>query len=92
MPKRPEMHYIFVKAYEQRIPFQGKIGRENGRISNGTTFGLYQNTKLPALHDSTIRARHEISVSNYADIRTNCIVPFSVERVGMNIYLCDLLF
>src|SRR5271165_5442546 len=36
--------------------------------------------------------RHEISVSSYATIRTNCIVPFSVERVGTNIYLCDLLF
>ena len=38
------------------------------------------------------RAPHEISVSSYAVIRTNCIVPFSVERVGTNIYLCDLLF
>ena len=41
---------------------------------------------------SLLRARHEISVSSYAVIRTNCIVPFSVERVGTNIYLCDLLF
>src|SRR5271165_528581 len=40
----------------------------------------------------TVRDRHEISVSSYATIRTNCIVPFSVERVGTNIYLCDLLF
>src|SRR5271165_1807648 len=39
-----------------------------------------------------VRDRHEISVSSYATIRTNCIVPFSVERVGTNIYLCDLLF
>ena len=39
-----------------------------------------------------LRVRHEISVSSYAVIRTNCIVPFSVERVGTNIYLCDLLF
>ena len=39
-----------------------------------------------------LRDRHEISVSSYATIRTNCIVPFSVERVGTNIYLCDLLF
>src|SRR5208337_4926030 len=37
-----------------------------------------------------VRDRHEISVSSYATIRTNCIVPFSVERVGTNIYLCDL--
>jgi hypothetical protein len=39
-----------------------------------------------------LRDRHEISVSSYATIRTNCIVPFSVEGVGTNIYLCDLLF
>jgi len=39
-----------------------------------------------------LRDRHEISVSSYGAIRTNCIVPFSVERVGPNIYLCDLLF
>src|SRR5258707_15853533 len=42
--------------------------------------------------DHALRARHEINVSSYAVIRTNCIVPFSVERVGTNIYLCDLLF
>src|SRR4029077_1793313 len=29
---------------------------------------------------------HEISISSYGTIRTNCIVPFSVERVGTNIY------
>jgi hypothetical protein len=39
-----------------------------------------------------VRDRYEISVSSYGAIRTNCIVPFSVERVGTNIYLCDLLF
>jgi hypothetical protein len=32
-----------------------------------------------------LRACHEISVSKVTDIGTNCIVPFSVERVGMNI-------
>jgi galactitol 2-dehydrogenase len=32
-----------------------------------------------------VRVRHEISVSKVTDIGTNCIVPFSVERVGMNI-------
>jgi hypothetical protein len=41
---------------------------------------------------SRLSACHEISVSDYAAIRANCIVPFSVERVGANIYLCDLLF
>src|SRR6266404_8579563 len=39
-----------------------------------------------------VRDCHEISVSSYGTIRTNCIVPFSVERVGTNIDLCDLLF
>src|SRR5260370_42594612 len=39
-----------------------------------------------------IRGRHKISVSNVSDIGTYCIVPFSVEGVGMNIDLCDLLF
>jgi len=38
------------------------------------------------------RARHEISVSNISCIWTNCIVPFSVERVGTNIYFLNLLF
>src|SRR5271165_4420299 len=40
----------------------------------------------------TLRDCNEISVSSQGAIRTNCIVPFSVERVGTNIYLCDLLF
>src|SRR6476646_3210521 len=39
-----------------------------------------------------LRVRHKISVSNVSDIGTYCIVPFSVERVGMNIDPCDLLF
>ena len=39
----------------------------------------------------SVRARHKISVSNVSDIGTYCIVPFSVERVGMNIDPCDLL-
>ena len=39
-----------------------------------------------------LRARHEISVSNISCIWTNCIVPFSVERVGTNIYFFNLLF
>ena len=39
-----------------------------------------------------IRIRYKISVSNISDIGANCIVPFSVERIGMNIDLCDLLF
>ena len=39
-----------------------------------------------------VRARHEISVSNISCIWTNCIVPFSVERVGTNIYFFNLLF
>ena len=39
-----------------------------------------------------LRGRHKISVSNVSDIGTYCIVPFSVERVGMNIDPCDLLF
>jgi len=39
-----------------------------------------------------LRARHEISVSNISCIWTNCIVPFSVERVGTNIYFLNLLF
>jgi hypothetical protein len=47
---------------------------------------------LITLTPGTLRDRHEISVSSYGAIRTNCIVPFSVERVGTNIYLCDLLF
>ena len=37
-----------------------------------------------------IRVRHEISVSNISCIWTNCIVPFSVERVGTNIYFFNL--
>src|SRR6266478_1570317 len=40
----------------------------------------------------SVRDCHEISVSSYGTIRTNFIVPFSVERVGTNIDLCDLLF
>src|SRR5271167_2500857 len=44
------------------------------------------------IHLLLFRDRHEISVSSYGAIRTNCIVPFSVERVGTNIYFCDLLF
>ena len=44
------------------------------------------------ISSTALSACHEISVSDYAAIRTNCIVPFSVERVGTNIYLCDLLF
>jgi len=39
-----------------------------------------------------LRARHEISVSNISCIWTNCIVPFSVERVGTNIYFFNLFF
>ena len=38
----------------------------------------------------TLRIRHEISVSNISCIWTNCIVPFSVERVGTNIYFFNL--
>jgi len=30
----------------------------------------------------SLRDRYEISVSSYGAIRTDCIVPFSVERVG----------
>ena len=37
-----------------------------------------------------LRVRHEISVSNISCIWTNCIVPFSVERVGTNIYFFNL--
>jgi hypothetical protein len=47
---------------------------------------------LVLLDGLQVRARHKISVSNVSDIGTYCIVPFSVERVGMNIDLCDLLF
>ena len=47
---------------------------------------------LPMVPELPVRERHEISVSSYATIRTNCIVPFSVERVRTNIYFCDLLF
>jgi hypothetical protein len=39
-----------------------------------------------------LRASHEISVSNISCIWTNCIVPFSVERVGTNIYFFNLFF
>ena len=39
--------------------------------------------------EMALRERHEISVSSYATIRTNCIVPFSVERVRTNIYFCN---
>ena len=39
-----------------------------------------------------LRVRHEISVSNISCIWTNCIVPFSVERVGTNIYFFNLFF
>jgi hypothetical protein len=39
-----------------------------------------------------LRVRHKINVSNVSNIGTYCIVPFSVERVGMNIDPCDLLF
>jgi hypothetical protein len=39
-----------------------------------------------------LMVRHEISVSNISCIWTNCIVPFSVERVGTNIYFFNLLF
>ena len=46
----------------------------------------------PVTATPPLRERHEISVSSYATIRTNCIVPFSVERVRTNIYFCDLLF
>ena len=50
--------------------------------------------QIAALRDAVydLRKCHEISVSHISGIRTNCIVPFSVERVGTNIYLCDLLF
>src|SRR5271165_5137640 len=50
------------------------------------------NADLLSSPPTPVRDRHEISVSSYGAIRTNCIVPFSVERVGTNIYLCDLLF
>ena len=46
----------------------------------------------PDVAVTLVRDCHEISVSSYGTIRTNCIVPFSVERVGTNIDLCDLLF
>jgi hypothetical protein len=40
-----------------------------------------------------LRVRHKISVSNVSDIGTYCIVPFSVERVGMNsARSCSTLF
>src|SRR5258705_4883743 len=45
----------------------------------------------PVDGEQVLRDCHEISVSSYGIIRTNCIVPFSVERVGTNIDLCDLL-
>jgi len=53
-------------------------------------FITYVSRRFPEVKE--VRDCHEISVSSYGAIRTNCIVPFSVERVGTNIYLCDLLF
>src|SRR5271166_3724890 len=56
---------------------------------------LSQKRPLPWRNPATVsyshlRARHEISVSNISCIWTNCIVPFSVERVGTNIYFFNL--
>ena len=45
---------------------------------------------IESLYVRGVRARHEISVSNISCIWTNCIVPFSVERVGTNIYFFNL--
>src|SRR5271166_4613010 len=61
-------------------------GPDDGRARNRS--GSHDHLAMGA----ALRGRHEISVSSYGAIRTNCIVPFSVERVGTNIYLCDLLF
>ena len=53
-----------------------------------TVTGQYAKQTVPL----AVRARHEISVSNISCIWTNCIVPFSVERVGTNIYFFNLFF
>ena len=39
-----------------------------------------------------LRARHEISVSGYATVRMNGIVPFSVKRVGAHLERCNPSF
>ena len=69
-----------------RMGSLGCLGR--CRIVSGW-ISVYPN---PIHLSNLFRARHEISVSNISCIWTNCIVPFSVERVGTNIYFLNLLF
>jgi hypothetical protein len=52
----------------------------------------YLRRAFPRQPATYLRDRHEISVSNISCIWTNCIIPFSVERVGTNIYFFNLFF
>src|SRR5271165_320823 len=60
------------------------------RVSVQDAFENFINPVLTPEANDLLRARHEISVSNISCIWTNCIVPFSVERVGTNIYFFNL--
>ena len=92
-----QLHELLVNM-DQKV-YEGSIGIcSTKRFRNyavDSQKGALEDKKAFAEFDrrvAQVRDRHKISVSSYATIRTNCIVPFSVERVGTNIYLCDLLF
>src|SRR4029077_19281510 len=84
-PVKPSMERRGMKSPTPRVyrtfPPVAQLGQWTDFVNDCPLFGT-----------RGFRDCHEISVSSYGTIRTNCIVPFSVERVGTNIYLCDLLF